>query len=68
VYIFVERMIIVNRAAKGNDKFMERITNCIRQNKLDEAKNLCGYSDTPLSHMIGKGPNSLGKPLNDINT
>lgn len=68
VYIFVERLITVNRAAKGDHNFMDKINNYIRNGQLTEAKTLCSYTNSPLSHMIEKGINRLGRPLNDINT
>ena len=68
VYIFIERFITINRAAKKDDSFMESIRNSMKQGKLDEAKILCQQKSTPLSRMIEKGISRIGKPLNDIQT
>ena len=68
VYIFIERFITINRAAKKDDTFMETIRNYMKDGKLDDAKVLCQRTATPLSRMIEKGISRIGKPLNDIQT
>ena len=68
VYIFIERFITINRAAKNDDSFMELIRNSMKQGKLDDAKMLCQRTGSPLSRMIEKGISRIGKQLNDIQT
>ena len=68
VYIFIERFITINRAAKKDDMFMDTIRNYMMDGKLDDAKVLCQRTSTPLSRMIEKGISRIGKPLNDIQT
>ena len=68
VYIFVERFICINKAAKKDDMFMETIRNYMKDGKLDDAKVLCQRTATPLSRMIEKGISRIGKPLSDIQT
>ena len=67
-YIFIERFISINRAAKKDDMFMETIRSYMKDGKLDDAKTLCQRCSTPLSRMIEKGISRIGKPLNDIQT
>ena len=68
VYIFSERFITINKASKRDDNFMNIIRNCMIEGKLEEAKDLCRQTDTPISRMIEKGISRIGKPLNDIQT
>lgn len=68
VYIFAERFMCINQASKKDDNFMNMIRNYMIEGKLDEAKNLCKQTDTPISRMIEKGISRIGKPLNDIQT
>ena len=68
VYIFSERFITINKASKRDDNFMNLIRNFMIEGKLDEAKDLCKQTDTPISRMIEKGISRIGKPLNDIQT
>ena len=68
VYIFSERFITINKATKRDDNFMNIIRECMINGKLEEAKDLCRQTDTPISRMIEKGISRIGKPLNDIQT
>ena len=68
VYIFSERIISINQASKKDDNFMNLIRNYMIEDKLDDAKQLCKQTNTPISRMIEKGISRIGKPLNDIQT
>lgn len=68
MYIFIERFININKAAKNDHMFMETIRNYMMDGKLYDAKVLCQKTSTPLSRMIEKGISRVGKPLNDIQT
>ena len=68
IYIFVERFITINKAAKKDDEFMNSIRDYMQDGNLDEAKVLCQKKSSPLSRMIEKGISRIGKPLNDIQT
>jgi biopolymer transport protein ExbB len=67
VYIFIERYLIINRAAREDKNFMNNIRAFILAGKLDSAKDLCRTNISPIGRMIEKGLLRLGKPLNDIN-
>lgn len=66
VYIFIERMLTLNKAAKEERNFMNNIRDFIHSGKVDSALALCKGNDTPLARMIEKGLTRIGKPLNDI--
>ncbi len=68
IYIFVERMIIIRKAAKDDKVFMNKIADYMRQGSVKDAKVLCELTNTPLSHMIGKGINNLGKTRAEIDS
>ncbi len=68
VYIFIERFIVVKRATKFDNSFMDRIREYMKDVKVDSAKALCKGSNSPIARMIEKGLSRLGRPLNDINT
>ncbi|MBD98363.1 MAG: biopolymer transporter ExbB [Verrucomicrobia bacterium] len=68
VYIFVERYITIKSAAKEDTNFMNEIKDFIHDGKLEAAKSLCKSTPTPISKMIEKGVNRIGKPLSDIGT
>ena len=67
VYIFIERYMTINKAAKDDVNFMNNIRDNIHNGRLDSALALCKVTNTPISRMIEKGLSRLGKPLSDIN-
>jgi biopolymer transport protein ExbB len=67
VYIFVDRYLALNKALKEDTSFMNNVKNCIHNNDLQGAKNLCAANNSPIGRMISKGISRLGRPLNDIN-
>jgi biopolymer transport protein ExbB len=68
VYIFVERYLAIQKAAKGDNNFMNNIKDFIHEGKIDSAKALCRSTDQPTARMIEKGIARIGKPLGDIST
>ena len=67
VYIFIERLILINQSSKEPGNFMNTIRDFVHDGRLDSAKALCNNTDCPIARMIGKGISRIGKPLNDIN-
>ncbi|MFH2143241.1 MAG: MotA/TolQ/ExbB proton channel family protein [Bacteroidota bacterium] len=68
VYLFVERLIAINKVKKEPYGFMNNIKENIQDGKIDEALILCKATQGPLARMIEKGVSRIGKPLADINT
>lgn len=66
VYIFIERLITINKASKEDKTFMNRIKDYILDGKIDSAQKLCRDADSPASRMIEKGISRLGRPMNDV--
>src|SRR5574344_389634 len=67
VYIFVDRYLALNKAAKEDDTFINNIKNFVHNGDLQGAKNLAAANTTPIGRMIAKGLARIGRPLNDIN-
>lgn len=67
IYIFIERLMIVNKAGKEETNFMNHIRDFIHEGKIDSAKSLCKNNMSPIARMIDKGISRIGKPLPDIN-
>ena len=66
IYIFVQRLIVIRRAGKEDETFMNRIKDYIHEGKVDSALNLCRSTNTPAARMIEKGITRLGRPMNDV--
>ena len=65
-YIFIQRLLVIRRAGKEDQNFMNRIKDYIHEGKVDSALNLCRSTNTPSARMIEKGITSLGRPMNDV--
>lgn len=66
IYIFVERLIVFNKASKEDANFMNRIKDYIHDGKIDAAVKLCRDTEAPSARMIEKGISRLGRPMSDV--
>ena len=66
VYIFVERMITIRKAAREDLNFMNNIRDCILNGKIEAAQTLCRGSSSPIARLVEKGISRIGRPLTDI--
>ena len=65
-YIFIQRLLVIRRAGKEDQNFMNRIKDYIHEGKVDSALNLCRSTNTPSARMIEKGISRLGRPMHDV--
>ena len=68
VYIFFERYFVILKASREDNNFMNNIRDFIHSGRVDAALALCNSNNSPISKMIAKGLQRIGKPLSDINT
>ena len=66
IYIFIERAVVIRKAAREDRTFMDRIKDYIHEGDVDAALNLCKETDTPYARLIEKGITRLGRPMNDV--
>ena len=66
IYIFGMKWWTISRASKIDPNFMRDIRDYIHDGKIAAAQNLCKQQDTPVSHLIEKGIERMGRPLTDI--
>ena len=66
VYIFIERLVTVNKASQEDKSFMSRVKDYIHEGKIESAQKLCRETNSPASRMIEKGISRLGRPLNEV--
>lgn len=66
VYLFIERLQIINKANKNPEQFMARVKELVVKGDIQGAKYLCAQNDTPIARMIEKGVNRIGSPLKTI--
>lgn len=66
IYVFIERALVIRRASRQDDSFMQRIKDYILEGEVDAAHSLCRKTDTPYSRLIDKGISRIGRPMNDV--
>lgn len=66
IYIFVERVLTINKANQSPDAFMGRIKEMVLKGDINGAKLLCAQFDSPIARMIEKGVARIGSPLKSI--
>ncbi|MCP4551767.1 MAG: MotA/TolQ/ExbB proton channel family protein [Bacteroidetes bacterium] len=67
MYIFIERYFVIIKASREENNFMNNIRDFIHSGRIDAALSLCKQNSSPISLMIDKGIQRIGKPLGDIN-
>lgn len=68
IYVFTERMIVINRALRRDSSFMKRIRDYVHEADMGSAEKLCRATPTPYSRIILKGLSRIGRPTSDVLT
>jgi biopolymer transport protein ExbB len=66
LYIFIERYGTIQRAARVDESFIDKIRAYVASGNIQSARILCEKTDTPVARMVEKGLMRIGKPLRDI--
>ncbi len=66
IFIFVERLLTIKKAAKIDQNFMNNIRANVAAGNIAAAQALCQTTDSPVARMVEKGLLRIGKPLRDI--
>jgi biopolymer transport protein ExbB len=66
IYVFVERLLSINKALKDEKDFMVKVKDYLLEGKVDMARELCTRTNNPAARMVEKGISRIGKPMRDI--
>ncbi len=66
VYVFLERLAVIRKAADIDPTFMARIREHVTDGNLAGAKNLAKNTQGPMARIIDKGLSRIGKPVEHI--
>ncbi|XOV95068.1 MAG: MotA/TolQ/ExbB proton channel family protein [Bacteroidota bacterium] len=66
VYIFVERILLIQNSSKTPDNFRENIRERVLAGDVQGARAICLQTDTPIGRMMEKGISRIGQPLKNI--
>ena len=68
IYLLAQKWWAIKKASKIDENFMKDIRDHIHEGKIKAALALCQQTDTPISRLIEKGIERIGRPLSDIQT
>jgi biopolymer transport protein ExbB len=66
VYVFVERMLTINKAGKVPESFMNNVKDLVLRGDINGAKLVCSQNITPIARIVEKGIMRIGKPIENI--
>src|SRR6188474_3137537 len=66
VFFFIERLIVIRKAGKFDENFMNIIRDHIINGNVAAARSLSKNTNNPMAHMIDKGLQRIGKPIDAI--
>lgn len=66
VYVFFERYLVVKKAGRIDDNFMNIIRDHVVSGNVTAARSLAKNTDNPVARMIDKGLQRIGKPIDAI--
>lgn len=66
VYFFIERLLVIRKAADLDENFMRIIRDNITSGNVAAARNLAKNTNNPVARIIDKGIQRIGKPIDAI--
>ena len=66
IYVFIERLLVINKANKVDESFMSIIRDQVTGGNIAAARSLAKNKNTPRAKMIDKGLQRIGKPIDAI--
>lgn len=66
VYFFIERLLVIRKAGQIDENFMSIIRDHISNGNVAAARSLSKNTNNPVAHMIDKGIQRIGKPIDAI--
>jgi biopolymer transport protein ExbB len=66
IYVFVERLLTINKAGKIPESFMNSVNNLVLTHDINGARLVCKQYESPISRIVEKGLQRVGKPIESI--
>lgn len=66
IYLFVERLITLQRAKTDRNAVMERVRGHVQAGEIERAVAYCEHQDKPLTRILMHGLERLGRPISEI--
>lgn len=65
-YLLIERLITIRQAASNPDTITDRIRDYVRNGDVDGAISYCEQKDVPITRILKRGLERLGRPISEI--
>lgn len=65
-YLLIERLITIRKAASNPDTITDRIRDYVRNGDVDGAISYCEQKDVPITRILKRGLERLGRPISEI--
>ena len=66
VFLFVERLIKIRNAQSDPDEITDRVRRFVREGNVEDALSYCQREDVPITRILRKGLERLGRPISEI--
>jgi biopolymer transport protein ExbB len=66
IYIFIERYLVIKRASRIDQNFMNNIRDFMHNGNIESARSLCRNTNSPIARLIEKGISRIGRPIKEI--
>jgi biopolymer transport protein ExbB len=66
IFFFIERFLVIRKASKIDDNFMNIIRDNIISGNITAARSLAKNTHNPVAHIVDKGIQRIGKPIDAI--
>jgi len=66
IFVFIERLLYIRKASNIEGNFMNIIRDNIITGNVSAARSLAKNTDNPVAHIIDKGLQRIGKPIDSI--
>lgn len=65
-YLLIERLITIRKAVSNPDTITDRIRDYVRNGDVDGAISYCEQKDVPITRILKRGLERLGRPISEI--
>ena len=66
IYLLIERLITIRQASSNPEVITERVREYVRNGNVQSAIQYCDDKDVPITHILKKGLERLGRPISEI--
>ena len=66
IYLLIERLLVIRQASSNPETITERVREYVRNGNVQSAIQYCDEKDVPITRILRKGLERLGRPISEI--